>query len=248
MKVGDFLKSINMGTAISVIAAVASVYSAFQANAILQEQNQLLIKQGSADIQVVRGNELFDDYLSAMSARVCFMGASFPTTEFSTFRGYFLYYFASSQVTVSNVGGRSVALLDVEVSEPGHYFLGEVYERGKADRLSLPITIPPGESKAWLLAGSELRRLTPYTPVSLLEPTYHDALSELSRWSEWQPSLITWTLRFGDGRTLDVKTRTSVGGLHTEASTELQQALASNWSIDCNDRLAIMRSVWSSSP
>jgi hypothetical protein len=247
MRVSALLKSVNIGTGVSVIAALASVYSAFQANSILQEQNRLLLKEASSDIQVMGGNRLVGDYVTLLSAQVCLDSGTAYTSDLDFLRGYYLYYFASSEVTLSNVGGRSVSLLNVTVSEPDHYFLGEVYERGNDDKLSLPTSINPGESRVWLLAASESKRLTRYDPLNF-GTALNSALSVLADLPEWKPSGMTWTLSFGDGKTLNVETRVPEVSLHRQAAEEVGKARSMGWSIECNDRVATMRRAWASAP
>jgi hypothetical protein len=247
MRVGAFLKSINIGTGISVVAALASVYSAFQANALLQEQTRLLAQEASSDIKLMGGNRLVGDYVTLLSAQVCLDSGTAYTSDLDFLRGYYLYYFASSEVTLSNVGGRSVSLLNVSVSEPDRYFLGEVYERGKSEKLAFPTGINPGESRVWLLAASESKRLTRYDPLNF-GTALSSALSVLADLPEWKPSGMTWTLSFGDGKTLAVETRVPEVSLHRQAAEEVGRARSMGWSIECNDRLATMRRVWASAP
>jgi hypothetical protein len=247
MRVSALLKSVNLGTGISVVAALASVYSAFQANSILQEQNRLLLKESSSEIRVMGGNKLVGDYISLVSAQVCLDKGTPFTTDYDFLRGYYLYYFASSEVTLSNVGGKPVSLLEVDVAEPDHYFIGEVYEKGKSEGLTLPTSIGPGESRVWLLAASESKKLSAYDTWAL-GGSLDRALSDLAALPDWTPTGMTWTLRFGDGNTLEVKTRVATPSLHTEAAEEVRKAQASGWSIECKDRLNVMRSVWSARP
>lgn len=148
---------------------------AAEANRIALQQMQIVVEDTGADVQAIRGTG---------TAPIFVYGCHSQSSATLS-----IYSFTDTSVTFSNLGGRSVSLVDAQVSGGDRPWEVRVYHLD--EQVDLPIDIDPGTSRR--------RRFS-------AQSTYTDR-SESSIRPKWDDvrhaaPVLAWTFFFGDGRSV----------------------------------------------
>jgi len=171
-----------------------ALFLSWQANNLLQEQNEIVMQSGSADIR----NTSFEE--NERPTDMVVIGADCNSTNQDKHALLFSVY---GNTTLSNVGGLSGSLLGVEFSgliQNAVWSVGvsEAASNPDAERqeLTFPLTIPSGESRILYLNATLLDTYS----------NFEEGLTSLIRWEVAQAATerlqVEWHFRFADGKEL----------------------------------------------
>jgi hypothetical protein len=207
-----------LAAVLSAVAAIVSALLAYQsnvkadhANALAAEANrialqrmQIVLQDSGPDVRAIRGTGTVPIFMYGCHSQIS-----------ATLR---IYSFTDTSVTFSNLGGRSVSLIDAQLSGGDRQWELRAYQL--SGPIVLPIDIEPGTSRRW-----------DFTALSTLTDSSQSSIR--LKWDKlrYAAPVLEWTFFFGDGTTLVWETQayTSSPTVDPDFSTTCAALDAADW-------------------